>query len=360
MRNLVRALVLVAAGIAIAGALAYAFRVDIGRALFARLVSEMPARNSLAALPDGLHVVLCGSGSPLPDPTRRGPCTAVVAGQRLFIVDAGGGAVRNLGTLGLPAGAIEAVLLTHFHSDHIDGLGELLMLRWTSGGHRRPLPVFGPPGVESVVAGLRAAYSLDSSYRVAHHGASVVPPGGAGGEARPFTLAADTQSAVIVDGDGLRIIAFAVEHAPVAGAVGYRFDYGGRSVVVSGDTTAAANLVRHAAGADLLVHEALNREMVALLGDALGRAGNARAAKIFADIQDYHASPVEAAQAAAQAGVRALVLTHIVPPLPQSLLEPYFLDGAAEAFAGPITLGRDGMLFSLPAGSQEIRRGSLP
>ena len=342
-----------------AATVGYLFRVEIGARVLRRVAPRVVGRNVVATLPDGLHVALCGSGSPLPDTTRMGPCTAVIAGKRLFVVDVGSGAVRNFGQMGLRAGAVEAVLLTHFHSDHIDGLGEMMMLRWASSGSASPLPVYGPAGVTAVVGGFNAAYALDSAYRVAHHGPAITPPSGAGGEARPFTIDASAQSVVVLENDGLKVTAFTVDHAPIEPAVGYRFDYKGRSAVISGDTRPSENLVREATGADLLVHEGLNREMVATVGNALASSGDARAAKIFGDIQGYHTSPVEAARIARRAGVKALVLTHIVPPVPVAYLNALFLKGTAAEFGGPITMGEDGLLFSLPAGGSEITSGRL-
>lgn len=343
----------------VAAAVGYVFRVEVGEAVFARAVSQNAGRNSVATLPDGLHVALCGSGSPLPDPARMGPCAAVIAGKRLFVVDAGSGAARNFGPMGLQTGSIEAVLLTHFHSDHIDGLGELMMLRWAGAGNVAPLPVYGPEGVDSVVGGFNAAYAFDKNYRVAHHGADVNPPAGAGGEARPFAVDAQTQSVVVLENDGLKVTAFSVDHAPIEPAVGYRFDYKGRSIVISGDTSPSENLERQASGADLLVHEALNREMVDMIGAALAASGNARAAKIMKDILNYHTSPVEAAKIAKRAGVKALVLTHIVPAVPFAYLGAAYLKGTTGEFSGPITLGEDGLIFSLPAGGAEITNGRL-
>jgi ribonuclease Z len=337
----------------------YVFPVEVGEAVFARVVGQNVGRNAVASLPDGLHVALCGSGSPLPDPSRKGPCTAVIAGKRLFVVDIGSGAARNFGPMGLQTGSVEAVLLTHFHSDHIDGLGELMMLRWAGAGNVAPLPVYGPTGVDVVVGGFNAAYSFDKNYRVAHHGADVNPPSGAGGEARPFAIDPATQSVVVLENDGLKVTAFTVDHAPIEPAVGYRFDYKGRSIVISGDTKPSENLVRAATGADLLVHEALNREMVDVIGAALGAGGNTRTPKIMKDILNYHTSPVEAAQVAKRAGVKALVITHIVPAVPFTFLNAYFLKGAAAEFDGPITVGQDGMIFSLPAGGAEITNGRL-
>lgn len=334
--------------IVVLGIAANIFQVEIGRAVFKTAVERTVSRDTLATLPDGLHVALCGSGSPLPDPGRAGPCTAVIAGKHLFIVDMGSGATRKLAPMGIAAGRAEALFLTHLHSDHIDGLGEFMLQRWVSANHKTPLPVYGPTGVAVVVAGFNAAYAPDASYRVAHHGPDVAPPDGAGGF--PNTIAPGT----VYEKDGVTITAFAVDHRPVTGAVGYRFDYKGRSVVLSGDTAPSPTVIAAARGADLLIHEALNPEMAGVIGAAMKKAGKDKTAKIMADIPGYHTSPVDAARIADKAGVKALILTHIVPALPFRLLNGYFLDGAHAEYKGPITIGEDGMIFTLPAGSAEI------
>ena len=136
---------------------AYAFRGPFSVAIAKSVIVPRLASDLLYEPPDGLLVGLCGAGSPFPDDRRAGPCTTVVAGKRLFVVDAGSGSSRNIGKLGFVQGRIEAVLLTHFHSDHIDGLGELMMRRWVSTGNTAPVPICGPPGVEQVVAGFRLA-----------------------------------------------------------------------------------------------------------------------------------------------------------------------------------------------------------
>jgi len=186
---------------------------------------------------DGLYAGLAGTAGPFPDIKRAGPCIVVKAGDHLYIVDAGQGAARNVALMGFQMGKVEAVLLTHFHSDHIADLGEIMMQRWVGGSNTKPLDVIGPIGVETVVEGFNRAYSLDDGYRVAHHGAATVPPSGAGGTARPFSLSAgEDASVVVIDDGGLKVTAFKVNHAPVSPAVGYRFDYKGKSLVISGDT----------------------------------------------------------------------------------------------------------------------------
>ena len=140
--------------------------------------------------------------------------------------------------------------------------------------------------------------------------------------------------------------------------MGYRFDYKGRSVVVSGDTAPSKTLEAASKGADLLIHEALNPAMVKTLAANLDKAGRKQTAQIMRDILDYHASPVQAADSARVAGVKMLVLSHVVPSMPSAYLNAAFLDGAEDRFDGPIIVGEDGQYFSLSAGSKLIERGS--
>jgi len=310
----------------------------------------------IAELPDGLHVLLCGAGGPLPDAERSGPCVAVVAGGSLFVVDAGSGGARNLQSpdVNWSPGRIRALFLTHYHSDHIDGLGELGMLRWVGGNHTEPLPVYGPAGLEDVVSGFHRAYHLDVRYRTAHHGPEVVPESGAGFASHVIALPPPGVPATIFEEDDIRISAFRVEHEPVSPAVGYRFDYAGRSLVVSGDTKKSDSLLASARGVDLLVHEALSPVLVGVMHEAAVAAGNPGLAKITADIPDYHTSPLEAAELAEAAGAGHLLFYHVVPPLPLPGLASVFLDGVSSAYSGEVTLGRDGTRISLPAGSRDV------
>jgi len=341
----------------------YVRRDAIVTAIARRMIDNRMASDAVASLrsvhPDAIHVILCGTGSPLPDPTRSGPCTAIVTKTKLLVVDAGSGAARKLLWLGVRVGDVDGVLLTHYHSDHIDGLGELTLQRWAGGARRTPLPVYGPPGVEHIVGGLEETYALDAEYRIAHHGPEIVPPSGRGAIARPFSGPKPGEEVVVLDEDGLRVSAFAVDHGPVHPAVGYRFDYRGRSVVVSGDTAKSSNLTHFAKGADLLVHEGLAPHMVALMTDAAHRAGRANVEKISRDILSYHTSPVEAAEVARDAGVRMLVFTHVIPPLPVTALESLFSKGVSEVWSGPMVVGRDGMVFTLGAGAETIEQSTL-
>ena len=361
MQRRAKTVLWIGALLAVAAAAAWWQRAPITVALMTRQVNAMTAAaDPLAALPDGLHVGLCGAGSPFPDDQRSGPCTAVVAGRRLFIFDAGSGAGRNIARMRLNAGQIEALFLTHYHSDHIDGLGELMLQRWIQRTSKEPLPVHGPPGLEKVLEGFNDAYTLDKGYRTAHHGVAVAPSEGFGGTPRTFELPADTGRKVLLAEPDLEIVAFAVDHGPVHPAVGYRIRYKDRSLVISGDTRKSAAVARESQGVDLLLHEALSPQLLAILGQGFSQAGRPSLAKVMHDVVNYHTTPEEAAEIAQAAGVKALVFNHIVPPLPLSGLDPVFLQRAATIYTGPLRIGVDGDWITLAAGSTSVGMGKRP
>ena len=339
--------------LALAVGLAVLFgRTWIAQRAFDRALEQNVGIDPSVELPDGLHAYVCGSGSPMPDADRAGPCIAVLAGRQGFVFDAGAGSIRRLGRMGFPMDRLQGAYLTHLHSDHIDGLGELMLQAWIAGGRSAPLPIAGPDGTDTVVAGFTAAYQIDKGFRIAHHGPEVARPGGFGAAAQVIALSADSQ--VVYDRDGVRITAFRVIHDPVKPASGYRIDYKDRSIAISGDTVYTPTLVAASKNVDVLFHEALNKRMVAALGVKLKQRGRGDAAKIMGDIQGYHASPEDAARAAREAGAKALVLYHLVPAPPAKLIEPLFLADAPNQFSGPLKLAQDGMIVSLPAGGKAI------
>lgn len=351
-----RAATLIACGVlVIAAAGAFVFRGELATAVMARAAAANLGADRIGELPDGLHALFCGAGAPLPDPARSGPCLALIADGRMVVIDAGSNGVRNLQRMGFAPGRIDAVLLTHFHSDHIDGLGELAMLRWVGGAHTEPLPVYGPPGVEAVVQGFNLAYRQDAHYRTAHHGDHIAPARGSGMVAHPFPLPAEAARAPVLVAGDMEVTAFAVDHAPVAPAVGYHIRFRDRALVVSGDTIALDRVAQYATGADLLVHEGLSPALVGRLTEAATAAGQPRTATITTDILDYHAAPIDAARLAATAGVGMLVFHHVVPPLLVPGAEAAFLDGVDDVWSGPVVVARDGTLISLPAGSRSIK-----
>jgi ribonuclease Z len=324
------------------------------QAMVSRGMSEKPAPEG-----DALEVALCGSGSPLPDPNRAQACTLIAAGGRFWVVDTGIGSTKQIMLMRrFTADKLAAIMLTHFHSDHIGDLGELAMQSWVQGRPDR-LKVYGGPGIERVAAGFNEAYALDATYRTGHHGPKIAPPERHGLEAVVVAapdgapLAKGQSVQVLKDGD-MTITAFAVTHDPITPAYGYRFDYRGRSVVVTGDTKEDPNIALAAKDADVLVHEAQARNVVALMRDGAKAAGNERRAQIFHDIDNYHTSPAEAAEIGRDAKVKLLVLTHLTPAMPQFIADIVFGD-PARAVKGPqVVVGKDRLTVRLPVGSDKV------
>ena len=326
---------------------------------FERLISERIGVNPMANLQDGLHVYICGAGSPMTDPKRSGPCIAVLAGNQAFIFDAGTNGSKNLAPIGFPLDQTAGIFLTHLHSDHIDGLGQMLLGTWINSDRTEPTKVYGPTGTSQVVDGFNMAYQIDSTYRTAHHGVDVANPASFGAAAQEFTLSSGSQ--IVYENGDVKITAYKVSHEPVSNAVGYRVDYKDRSISISGDTAFDPYIAEASKDVDVLFHEALNMEMVQTMEAAAKANGAKGIEKIMFDIQDYHASPVDAAKTAKMANAKALVLYHIVPMLPNDLLIPMFVKGMDAEFDGKITVSQDGTALHLPAGTDTIiyKEGSV-
>ena len=322
---------------------------------------------------DGLHILICGTGSPMPDLTRASACAAVIAGGHVVIIDTGPGSWAKLAATNVPAAKIDTVLLTHLHSDHIGDLGELATQSWL-GGRTVPLNVYGPPappdterttdeegeifgasGTEAVVKGFAQSYNADAEFRIAQ-GHELVPTEAARMIGHDIPRPGPQEAVTVYDRDGLKISAFRVNHNPVEPAYGYRIDYKGRAAVISGDTTKVQNMVRFSRGADVLVHEALSNALVEMLAAALDKSGNERAGTMARQIKAYHTTPVEAADIAREAEVPLLVYTHMVPPLRNALMRHMFMAGvdAARGDSGKTMLATDGLLITLPPDSHDI------
>ncbi len=312
-------------------------------ALFERAVTTMLVRT--AAPPEGLQVVVCGSASPLGnDPDRAQACIAVLTPEHFFLFDTGARSPLRMAEARLPMDRLDGVFLTHFHSDHIASLPDVNLNSWVQ-GRRDSLRVYGPPGVEDVIRGFNLAYSPDRGYRVAHHGADLLPPA-----AGPMTaVGIGSGDQIAWQDDLLTVTAFPVRHDPVEPALGYRVDYRDRSVVISGDTVATDSLFTAAAGADLLLHDALSRTLLDPMIEA-ARAGAPRLARIMTDVIDYHADSRSLEERARAAGVRQLAYYHLVPVPPNALAEKLF----ARGLSPDTVLVRDLHTFDLPTGSTDI------
>lgn len=314
---------------------------------------------------DALRVVLCGTSSPLPLRGTAKSCALVVAGDQLFLVDIGPEASENLALWRIPTPDVQSVFLTHFHSDHIGELGEFNTQGWVQ-GRRSPLEVFGPEGVAEVVDGFNAAYSFDRAYRHAHHdhGTGLLPLESARMQARtiPIGPAGDSpqgRTAVILERDGVRVTAIETDHRPVVPALSYRFDYLGRSVVITGDTVYYPPLAEAARGADVLISEAQSHRMQDIFAEEADGLGQASLASVLRDTSSYHIDPVEAAQLANEAGVRDLVYTHIAPPIVMPLLRTPWLRGVRDVRPEGVRIGHDGLMITIPADGGTIRYSRL-
>ncbi len=294
----------------------------------------------------GLHAFLCGTGIPFSVKGRAGACTAVLAGGQFILVDAGQGSWANIADEQLPVSRLSAILLTHFHSDHIAELGEDVTQSWMR-GRRGMLDVYGPEGVEQVVAGFDAAYALDRGYRTTEYGPENMPPEAGRMRAHTVKLPTADGATVVLEKNGLRVIAFAVNHDPTVPAYGYRFEFRGKVLVISGDTSKSENLIKHASNADVLIHEVVAKHLVDRGANYLRKTGHRRFAEMAHDAQSSHTSASEAVDVARQAKVKKLVFTHLAPALspltPDFIMRWVFFGGFITGFNGSVIFGKDGM-----------------
>lgn len=317
-------------------------------------------------LQDGeLHVLLVGTGSPLPSPFRVGPCTVVVAGKHIVMFDCGPGSFARLQNMGVYGGLVSSVVLTHFHSDHIGELGEVCTMSWVMSGRTTPLPVYGPPGVERVVDGFNSAYSQDSKYREDHHTVKYMPKTGAPAKAITIPLPGgkhdDLGGSVVIDEgpDGLKITGFNVDHTPVLPAFGYKVEYKGRTVLISGDTKKCKSMEKWSKGCDLLVHEGIASHILKHVSHGFDCCGNVRNSQLLGDIQDYHTNIQETVDLARESNVAVLGLTHLVPAPDNFLARKLFMRYDAKGWEGKVVLGEDGDCFTLPINTTTIRHSNL-
>jgi ribonuclease Z len=270
-----------------------------------------------------MRTTLLGTGSPPPNPRRRGPATLVVVGDtERFLVDAGSGVGVQLVQAGVRPYDWPPIFITHHHSDHTIDIGHLLITRWIV-GQNAPLEVYGPAGTRRQMDKLLDWLRLDIDIR-REHMQERQPP-----EVRVTEI----EEGTVLEREGLRVSAFLVEHDPVKPAYGYRFDAEGRSVVVSGDTRPCENLMRWSRGVDVLVHECCEMTKTSWYPGC----GWASIEEKIRDLASYHTQPEDIGRVAEGARPQRLVLSHLMPGSDPAELEA----AAAKHFSGPVTIGHD-------------------
>lgn len=283
------------------------------------------------------RVTLLGTGMPIPRPERFGPATLIEAGDQTILIDAGRGVTIRLFQLGVPIGRIDALLLTHFHSDHTVGIPDLWLTGWLSsyfGARRRPFHVVGPTGTTKLMRHLEAAYSRDVEIRIEDEKLSR--------EYAAITTDEFDQDGVVYEAGDLRVTAFTVDHGEaIKPAYGYRIEYGARSAVISGDTRYNENVVKFGTGADLLVHEV-----------AMARPELLDEAHIQR-ILNHHTSPREAGLVFARARPKLAAYTHLVLLASENIGAPSIQELIAqtrETYDGPLEVGEDLLSFDIGDG----------
>jgi len=277
-----------------------------------------------------LKVTLLGTGSPQPRMDRFGPSILVEAGGEKLVFDCGRGATQRLEQLKIHASEVSALFVTHLHSDHVVGIPDLWLTGWLT-GRKVPLRVWGPAGTKNMMTHLQEAFEFDIHIR--RDVDEKLPGEGAVVEAR------DVQEGVAYEHGGLKVTAFFVDHGLVRPAMGYRVDFGGHSVVLSGDTRPSENLVHWATGTDLLIHEVIDPE--AFIQER-GKLFRPEAAK---QILEHHTTPEQAGTIFTSVKPKLAVYSHVVPGNGQN-----FVLLTRKTYSGPLEVGED--LMSMDVGEK--------
>jgi ribonuclease Z len=297
------------------------------RALFAALLLSF----AVSAGADEFRVTLLGTGDPIPRTDRFGPATLVQAGGKELLFDVGRGAATRLVQMGVALSAIDATFITHFHHDHL----VVWMTGWIPppfGRRQVPMEIYGPTGTKNLLDSLEQAFELNTSIRIPDE---LLAPDGIKFNAHEFD-----SDGVVYDVDGVKVTAFAVDHGElIKPSYGFRVDYDGRAVVISGDTRFDRNLIEAGKGADLVIHE------VALASDEL-----LASSEQFQRIVAHHTTPEEAGIVFAEINPKLAVYTHLVilsgPTIPEAPLST-LIPRTRTNYDGPLVVGEDLMSFDI-------------
>ncbi|MDA7642531.1 MBL fold metallo-hydrolase, partial [Gammaproteobacteria bacterium] len=224
-------------------------------------IQNIAAPSSYLPEEDALTAVVCGSRSPINDPARAETCILIQAGKDIYIFDTGGGSIANLHNWNTPWDRVKAIFYSHLHSDHIFDIADFHQATWINGRRKSKQKVYGPEGVQMLTDGIELAYTKDYFFRNEHHGDTIAPLDVAGFD----THTVDLNNPVLVEDGDLKITAYGVSHDPVDPALGYRIDYKGRSVSISGDTIYDENLINNSQNVDVLFHESMSLDLVNLI-----------------------------------------------------------------------------------------------
>ena len=280
-------------------------------------------------------ILLGTGGGPKIWAARSQPSSALILGENIYIVDAGDGVTNQLALSGINPLSIKAVFITHNHSDHVAGFGNLLLRSWQS-GHIGPIRCFGPPPLANMAKSYRAYMNWDIQLRIRDEGRpdleSVIDVKELSGVNPFFTDEKVTVSYI------------KVPHGAAEPSYAYRFDFSSKSIVFSGDTSRSEALAQFAKGADMLVHEVLNRDGV----DAIVRRTYPGNESFRKHILESHTSMHEVGEIATKAGVGILVLNHFVPTGSTELDKPeVWIEGVSQTYKGSIVVGEDLQEISL-------------
>lgn len=282
-----------------------------------------------------IRVTLLGTGTPQPSLERFGPSTLVEAGGDFFLFDCGRGAAQRLWQQKIAIGKVNKLFLTHLHSDHVVGIPDVWLLGLIPavyGNRKQAFEVWGPAGTTAMMQGLKSAYQWDIKTRIAEY------PNADSGTA---VNAKEITEGIVYDQGGVRITAFLVDHSVhIDSALGFRLEYKGHSVVLSGDTRYSENLIKHAKGADVLLHE-----VIAVREELLAKS--ALAGRIVA----FHTTPEQAGKVFSLTKPKLAVYTHIaLPPIDPSMPPPTaadILQQTKKNFVGRVVVGEDGMVIRI-------------
>ncbi|MBN1103179.1 MAG: MBL fold metallo-hydrolase [Deltaproteobacteria bacterium] len=278
------------------------------------------------------RVTLLGTGVPHPDPHRGGSSTLVQAGGQRLIFDCGRRTLLRLSETATAIKEANKLFLTHLHSDHTVGIPDLWLTPWIFGRWTEPFYVWGPPGTKRMMRKLEEAFEFDLAIRPVH---DLLPVEGAG------IAAQDVAEGVVFEKEGVKVTAFEVDHRPIQPSYGYRIDFEGRSVVLSGDTRFSENLIRHAMGADLLVHN---------VGAA--RPEDLQVSERYRRIMALHIPPEEAGELFTRVSPKLAVYTHMVL---FKIGTEEIIERTRTTYAGPLEIGEDLMAFDIGDAIRVIR-----